>query len=198
MKRKFLYSILTVVFATVIPAQGRNYFKHASLGIQSGVWKPSSLDTEPNKPFEPVKGSLPTYGLYFVSPTVNNFALRATIIQWYQKDFPESYELESVTLRHLSIDLVNYIITQYRISPYVSYGIAFIWSREEPKGLHEKIPLDRAGYGVNVGAGIQYMASSRLALAVEYQYLYAKIVKKVGKTDNYSGAQVTFKFSIAF
>ncbi len=198
MKRLFLYLIPGMIYSTACPAQEFHYYKHACLGIHGGVWKPSSLDTEPSKPYEPVEGSLPTYGFYFISPAVNNYALRAAVIQWYQEDFPEKYQLESVTLRHLSIDLINYIITQYRISPYVSYGIAFIWSREEPKNLQEKIPLDRAGYGVNVGAGLQFMFSRHLMTSVEYQYLYAKIIKKVGKTDNYSGAQISLKLSYIF
>ncbi len=180
-------------------ADKSNYFAGGSLGGELGVWKPSSLDAHPSKPFKNVKGADPYWGISFVTPSFASFALRVTLIQWQQNLTGTSSRLESVTLRHLSLDLKNQIVSQARISPYACYGLAAIWSREQPVDVGDKkVPLDRAGYGVNVGAGLDVQTLKHWAFAIEYQYLYAVFEKKVGLTDNYSGPKVSCKVMYLF
>ncbi len=180
-------------------AEKSSYFARGGLGIEIGVWKPSSLDGNPSKPFKNVKGADPYWGISFVTPSFASFALRVTLIQWQQNLTGTSSRLESVTLRHLSLDLKNQIVSQAWISPYACYGLAAIWSREQPTNVEDnKVPLDRAGYGVNVGAGLDVQILKHWAFAIEYQYLYAVFEKKVGLTDNYSGPKVSCKVMYLF
>jgi len=180
-------------------AEKSGYFSAGGLGAELGIWKPSSLDGNPSKPFKNVKGADPYWGISFVTPSFAGFALRVALIQWQQRLTDETAQLESVTLRHLSLDLKNQIVSQARISPYVCYGLAAIWSREKPVDVGDrKVPLDRAGYGVNVGAGLDVQALKHWAFAVEYQYLYAAFEKKVGLTDNYSGPKVSGRVMFLF
>lgn len=162
----------------------------ASVGIEYGIWKPSSLDDYASQPLKNIDGAEPYWGLTAVLPPFKSHALRLSIMQWQQNDLPE-VGLASVTLRHLSADLKYVVLPQTNISPYASYGVAAIWSRERPVGSEDKkIPLDRAGWGLNLGAGIDFQLHQRWALGIEYQYLYAMFPKRVGLTDNYSGPKL--------
>ena len=181
-------------------ADDSSFFTHASVGILAGIWKPSALDQYPSRPLQLVEGSYPTAGLVFMSPAVHSYAIRVSVFQWMQKHREEQTSLESVTLRHLSFDLVNFIITQSRISPIISLGPVIIWSREVPRDSpkDDKIPLDRAGYGINIGTGLEIQMSAHSGAVFEYQYSYCKFAKKVGLTDNYSGPHLSLKLFFMF
>jgi hypothetical protein len=180
--------------------QNRVYFTRGSIAVIAGIWKPFILDKYPSKPLRLVEGSYPIGGISFMTPTLESYAIRVTTIQWLQKDFSKDIGLESVTLRHLSFDLICFIITQSRIGPFISLGPAIIWSREVPRNSpkDKKIPLDRAGYGVNVGTGLEIQLGQHSGLAVEYQYLYCKFANKVGLTNNYSGPFLSLKVIYLF
>ncbi|MBN2413561.1 hypothetical protein JXQ31_17925 [candidate division KSB1 bacterium] len=180
-------------------AQDKSYFERGNIGAEYGIWKPSTLDNNQTKPFKNIKGAGPYYGVSVTSPSLQSYALRISYNYWRQKGLEERANLSYVSLRHLSIELKNYILTQSRICPYVNYGVAAIWSREVPVGSDkEKIPLDRAGFGINVGAGANIYLFSKWAVAVEYFYLYARFAEKVGLTDNYSGPKLSFKLNFLF
>jgi len=172
-------------------------FAAGGAGLETSIWKPSSLDDYPARAFKPVTGSQASFGIFFFTPHLNNFALRISLMQWHQGELSDRSHLDSVTLRHLSLELKQSIVAGTRISPFVSYGLAAIWSRERPAG-GVKVPLDRAGFGVNVGAGVEVLILRNLGAGVEYHYLYAKFAKKVGLTDNYSGPKLTFRLMVLF
>ncbi len=200
MKHRALVTIfLILLFFSLAFAHAKENLAKAGIGLEYGNWKPSTLDSNPGDPFNNVRGAAPYRGITFVTPSFKNYSLRFSILQWQQKDLADRTTKESVTLRHFSADIKNLIIAESKIVPYVSYGISAIWSREVPVGSdHEKIPLDRAGYGVNVGAGVDLQVLEHWAVATEYQYMYAKFAKKVGLTDNYSGPKISFKVMYLF
>ena len=194
----FAILFLVSVFAIDTVAQDDNNLTKGTIGVEVGLWKPSSIDDNPSKPFTNVKGADPYIGLNFTSPFFKDYAIRVTLLQWQQKELSNRIEWESVTLRHLSADLINSIFIGSTM-PFVSFGLAIIWSREVPVGSEEKkAPLDRAGYGANVGAGIGLQLTGHIGVMAEYQYLYAKFAKKVGLTDNYSGPKLSLKFLYIF
>lgn len=187
---------LLLFLVSVSFAEGR--LARANLGIEYGIWKPSALDAYPNQPLKSVDGSDPIIGVSFTSPLLKSHALQVSLTQWQQRQLKQ-IDLESVTLRNLSFDLKYLLLPDYKISPYVSYGIAAIWSREQPSGSTSRdIPLDRAGWGFNLGAGIDFLLGRHLSLGMEYQYSYAVFAKKVGLTDNYSGPKIAAKLAFIF
>jgi hypothetical protein len=193
-----LLKIFLLLCCLTFAAGAKEKLAHANIGVDYGVWKPSSLDAYPNQPTKTVDGSDPYIGLFFTTPMLKSHALRLSLMQWQQRDLME-IDLESVTLRCLSADLKYVLLPENNLTPYVSYGAAAIWSREQPNNMQdEKAPLDRAGWGFNLSAGIDLLLGTHLGLAVEYQYSYAVFAKRVGRTDNYSGPKIAAKLFYIF
>jgi hypothetical protein len=191
--------MVSFVIAVKTFAEDKTYFSRGLLGIESGIWKPSALDDNPSKPFTNIEGAGAYYGLFYVSPTLKNFAFRISAMQWKQEHLKDKINLESVALRHISLDIKNYIIQQSKIAPYASFGLTIVSSKEKAVDADaSEVPSNRAGYGVNVGAGLDFQIISHLGIAAEYQYVYAKFAKKVGLTDNYSGPKLSIKFAYLF
>lgn len=185
--------LLIAAFATA--ATG---FPHPGLGVDFGIWKPSSLDGYPSQPMKNVDGASPYLGVSFTLPIFKSNTIRASLMQWQQKELQE-VNLSSVTLWQLAVDLKYILLPQSNITPYACYGAAAIWSRELPKNSPGiTVPLDRAGWGFDVGAGIDFLLQQRWALGVEYQYIYAVFAKRVGMTDNYSGPKFTLRLMALF
>jgi len=171
---------------------------HLGIGVEYGIWKPSSLDDYTSQPFKNIDGADPYYGVSLLSPVFKSHAIRVSLMQWQQNDLVE-VDLTSITLRHLSFDLKYVLIPDYSISPFVSYGAAAIWSRETPRDSEgEKIPLDRAGWGFNLGAGVDFLLGAHVRLGIEYQYLYAIFSNRVGLTHNYIGPKFSIKLYYHF
>ena len=180
------------------PLLSQRSLSRANFGVEYGTWKPSSLDDFPSQPLKNINGADPYYGITFTTPIFKSHSFRLSMMQWKQDEVEEE-GLESVTLRHLSADLKYYVLPEYTISPFASYGVAAIWSREEPLNwANERIPTDRAGWGFNVGAGIDFLLHKHIGLGLEYQYLYAMFSKRVGLTSNYSGPKFSLKFVFIF
>ncbi len=195
--QRFIKIILFFLLFTVASSAGETLTR-ANIGVDYGVWKPSSLDSYPTHPTKTVDGSDPYIGLFFTSPMLKSHAMRFSIMQWMQREL-SPVDLESVTLRCLTADLKYVLLPENNLTPYVSYGVTAIWSREQPSNmLDEKAPLDRAGWGFNLGAGIDFLLSSHLGMGAEYQYSYALFAKRVGLTNNYSGPKFAAKLFFIF
>lgn len=187
-----------LILFNVRPAVAENELQHAALGVDFGIWKPSSLDKYPSQPLKNVDGAAPYLGAFFSTPLFHSQSLRISFMQWQQKNL-QAVNLSSVTLRHLAADIKYMLLPQYNISPYACFGAAAIWSRELPQNAEgANIPLDRAGWGFDVGAGIDFVLQKTWALALEYQYVYAVFARRVGMTENYSGPKFTIKFMVLF
>ena len=195
--QKFIISFV-IILLLGMSAFSQRSLSRANLGVEYGTWKPSSLDDFPSRPLTSVAGAEPYFGLTFTSPIVKSHSFRLSIMQWRQGQL-DQVGLESVTLRHLSADLKYYVLPEYTVSPYASYGVAAIWSRERPLNWeNERIPLDRAGWGFNLGAGVDFLIHKHIGFGLEYQYLYAMFSKRVGMTSNYSGPKFSLKFFYIF
>jgi hypothetical protein len=174
--KKLRLIIFGALFSTAL-------FAHSSIGLQVGLWKPSSLDQQPSKPFANLKGAGPALGLMLASPEWQGFVLQATAWGWRQ-----SQKDGDVRLLHLSADLKNLLIGPTLIRPYVTYGAAMIFGKwHEPR-------FSQQGMSINFGAGLEFALGNPCGLALEYQYLYTIFKKNIGLTDNYSGPKMTAKW----
>lgn len=170
----------------------------AMIGIDAGNWKPSALDAAPENPLRRVDGASYYIGLTGTTPSIGGFAVRFSVLQWQQSDLAGRTNKESVTLRLFSASLKNSIIPDSPLTPFVTFGLGTIWSREVPALSKGKVPLDRAGVGIDVGAGLDFLVRKNWALALEYHYIYAKFAKVVGLTDNYSGPKISLALNFLF
>ncbi len=159
-------------------------FGQAGLGLQTGVWKPSSLDKEPNKPFTPISGSGLSGGIQFSTPAWQGFSLQLAGWAW-QQSIPG--QDKKTTLLHVSCDIKNRLLSQSWIRPYATYGAAVIW------GTEDRSCLQKSGLSINFGAGIDFMMQKHWGLGLEYQYLYCTMDRRLGLTDDYSGPKLTVK-----
>jgi hypothetical protein len=171
-------------------------FTNGSVNVEIGIWKPSSIDDNPTKPFKNIAGAQKTYGFAVMSPSWANLAIRLSLFQWQQKNLSQAFE--SVTLRHLSFDIKYSIVNNLKLSPFVTYGGAAIFGRERGTGSAVQSVFSHVGTGFNLGAGIDLLLMQHWGLGVEYQYLYAKMKQKIGLTDNYNGPKFSLKLLYLF
>ncbi len=198
MPRYILKFLLLFILSIISLSGAKGQLGRANIGIDYGIWKPSTLDAYPNQPFKNVDGAKPYIALFFTSPILKSHSLRMSLMQWQQHDLAE-VNLESLTLRCLSADLKYILLPENNVTPFVSYGVSAIWSREQRNNEHdEKAPLDRAGWGFSLGAGLDVALSQNLGIGVEYQYSYAVFAKRVGLTDNYSGPRIVTRLYYIF
>ncbi len=193
---KTVLTILFLLFAVAASAEESNL--STNISVDYGIWKPSSLDNFPTQPLKNVEGASYYHGLSFMAKLFATHALRFSVFQWQQENL-QDINLQSVTIRHLSCSLFHIILPESRLSPYVNYGVAAIWSRETPTGTNSRqVPLHRAGWGFDVGAGLNWRFHQHFALSAEYQFLYAMFNNKVGRTDNYSGPKLSARILYLF
>jgi opacity protein-like surface antigen len=169
----------------------------AAIGVQAGIWKPISLDDNPSQPFKPVRGSDYAPGIYLITPDWQGISLRFTFFHWQHLE--KNHIDQSTKLRHLSVDIKQQIISQARISPFMTAGLSGIYAHgREQSAEQDRADYQRVGYGINVGAGIDFILFRHWTIAIEYQYLYAKFDNILRKTDNYSGPNLSLKLQYCF
>jgi opacity protein-like surface antigen len=196
--RYFIY-LFVLVNITVAASSTNGKHNSISIGVEAASYKPSILDEKPTSVFEGVPGSSLSYGVFFVSPWVGNYALRVAVLQWFQSDLYDKCDVQKIRLRPVAIDLKNRILGGTTLSPYVSYGILFIWAAEKPVGAKNFVEeKSQFGYGASVGAGLDLALISRWSLGVEFQYWYAKLSNTIGLTDDYSGPKISAKLYFMF
>ena len=185
-------SLLTAIFSKNLNALDFTATGHIS--VETGIWKPSSIDKEPTKPFKNVNGAEITKGLYINSPSISNFSLRTGLFQWQQDD---KQNFNAIEIRHLSLDLKYHILNKFAIIPFTTYGASAIWGREE-KNAALGNNFTYRGVGFNVGVGLDILPLKHWGIGVEYQYLYAKFDASLGLSDNYSGPKLTARIIYIF
>jgi opacity protein-like surface antigen len=199
MKQLFRTLFICFTIFTTSSSFAQSRLSSANIGLEIGNWKPSTLDDKQGNPLGQVDGADLYFGFIGSTPAFGGYALRFGVFQWQQHGLEERTNKESITLRHFSTGIKNSMLPLSPITPYVSFGVSAIWSREVPiKHNGDKIALDRAGIGIDVGAGLNLLVHQKWAIALEYQYLYAKFSKPVGLTDNYSGPKISFKLLYIF
>lgn len=176
-------SVRLFLFLTLLSCSSAS--ARVGLGVQAAIWKPSSLDREPSRPFHAIPGSGISYGLMAQSPEWQSFSLQLSVWKWQQTQEPEK---NVVTLWHLSCDVKNSLLSQTRLRPYATYGFAAVMGK--PRSGR----LQRDGLSINLGAGVEYSPFTRTSLAFEYQYLYLLMDRNIGLNDDLSGPKLTFMF----
>ena len=170
----------------------------ANVSCEIGLWKPSSIDQYPSKPFKNINGVDMTKGLGVTSPSLYNLAVKLGYFYWKQQYQPESDSRQDVSIRHLSVDVKYMIVNSPRINPFATYGLAFIWGKEVSLTQSDHSSFSYLATGFNVGAGLDFLLLRHVGIGLEYQYLYANLKKRVGQTDNYSGPKFSLKFLYIF
>jgi len=173
------------LFLFLLLLSGSAASARVGLGMQAAIWKPSSLDHEPSRPFRAIPGSGISYGLVAQSPEWQSFSLQLSAWKWQQT---QGSEESVVTLWHLSCDIKNSLLNQTRLRPYATYGFAAVM------GKPSNGTLQRDGLSINLGAGVEYTPFTRTSLAFEYQYLYLLLDRNIGLSDDLSGPKLTLKF----
>ena len=197
MPRHSLYIVLCVL-GLAGAAAASTPANRGSIALQAGVWKPSTLDTEPSKPFKPVEGAGWSVGASLCSPQLGGFALRVSLWQWHQKDVFPAAPINQVQQIHLALDLKYQLLSSTAIRPYVTYGASGVYARELGGSAGDDAPLDYLGYALNVGAGVDFQLMRHWGFAADYQYLYIDLERKIGLTSRYSGPKLTFRLLYLF
>jgi len=161
-------------------------FGRTGIGVQAGIWKPSSLDRDPSNPLAAIQGSGSSFGVQATTPVWQGFALQLSAWTWQRS---AGADRAKTCLVHLSGDLKNLLLSQTRLQPYVIYGAALISGKEE-NGRFNQI-----GLSVNCGAGFDLQVHPRFILSLEYQYLYVILNHRHSQSPDYSGPKLTAKFA---
>jgi opacity protein-like surface antigen len=171
-----------------------------SFALQTSIWKPSTLDDEPSKPFKPVEGTDLSWGAGVCSPDVSGFALRLSLWQWQQRGVVTTVPLDKVQLRHLAVDLKYNLLGATSIRPYVVYGGSALYGREVAAASFStaRDHFSFLGMAFTIGAGIDFLPFRHWGLSAEYQYLYVDLDEELGLTSRYSGPKVTCKLLYLF
>ncbi|MBN1542537.1 porin family protein [candidate division KSB1 bacterium] len=198
MMRLGLFFAILLLLSSFDPGLAEEkYFSRGSIGLQYGLYKPSSLDSDPADLLKRIEGASDALGFFIVSPSWNGIALRLQAFQWRYDDPPHSVFGEKITIRHLAAEIKQQILSTTTISPYVTFGLAWIGGCHEQDDSDSCTNQSRTN-GLDVGAGIDLQVVSHLSLALEYQYLYVKFDRLVGPTDDYSGSFVTLRLAYLF
>ena len=189
---------LFVLMLQPISAQEKTYFASASIGIQMNIWKPSTLDDQDQSILTSVSGSEPAFGFFITSPAWQGISFRGLFFQWQQRRIDETSPFDKILVRQVSFDIKQQIIPIAPASPYVTLGISTCFTRSFLYTETSLPTFQRQTIGFNLGAGIDVHLFEHFALAMEYQYLYAKFNRTVGYTDNYSGPNLSAKLAYLF
>ncbi len=100
-----------------------------SLSLQTGVWKPGTLDSDPGKPFTPVEGTGLCWGVGLCSPHAAGFALEMNLWQWERQLQGSEAEPVASRLVNLAFDLKYQLLGATAIRPFVLYGGAALYGR---------------------------------------------------------------------
>jgi hypothetical protein len=183
-----------------IMAKESKYFGHTTVGFEIGSWKPNTLEGDKSAlPFG-VEGASPFIILFITSPQLGDWTLRGSCGYWAQANIQNKENLQSANLVMLMVDLKERILSESRLTPFVSYGISFSLGSESPvnKKYRQLTGGYESGYGVNVGAGFDLSLYKKWALTMEFCYHYLVFNRVVGLTDDYSGPKINMGFFYSF
>lgn len=203
MKQILLIIFILIFILTFTPesmSKESKYFGHMAFGFEIGSFKPNSLKADKSAlPFG-VEGASPFLIIFITSPELGDWTLRGSCGYWAQAKIQNKENLQSVNLVMFMLDLKERILSDSRLTPFVSYGISFSIGSESPQNeKFRRLTSDyETGYGVNVGAGFDFAFYKRWALTMEFCYHYVVFNRSVGLTDDYSGPKINAGFFYSF
>lgn len=196
----FYLFIVTLNPLSTLTAKDSKYFGKTALGLEIGTLKPNSLKADKSAlPFG-VEGASPFVIAFITSPQLGDWTLRASFGYWAQANIQHHEQLHSANLVMFMLDLKERILSESRLTPFVSYGVSFsLGSESAVNKKFRKLTSDyETGYGVNVGAGFDLYIYKNWALTMEFCYHYIVFNRTVGLTDDYSGPKINAGFFYTF
>ena len=190
---------LAVPTAAISAEKERSPFDRFSIGIEAGAWKPNDLTSKPVLVPVGVDDATIFSRLIFNTPRLADWNLRFSVGFWGQRGIDDLPEIGSVSIFMLMLDLKERIIPDLRLTPFVSYGVSVFWGAEYPEQRDFKLfeTAGEVGYGVNVGAGFDFILFPSLVLTTEFSYHYVRFNRIIGYSDDYSGPKVQAGFYLA-
>ncbi|MFC1502317.1 hypothetical protein ACFL6A_02785 [bacterium] len=187
--------LIFLVMTGPIFSQDRDISKRFSFTVEVGNWQPHSLNDEPRFDTFGAAGATPFFGLALCAPLGGGLGLRLSVGFWSLRDLEEVETVHSLVLHPLFLDLKYWLIPNYRLSAYVTYGAGVIWGTEnETEPFGERLRNARAGWGANLGAGFDLALSSSFGLGMAFHYHYVRFNKPLGGVEDFSGPRITGMF----
>ena len=192
--------LLLFCFSQSAFPQKSKLFGRMSVGIEIGSWKPNKLYNKREMSSLFVKGASPFWGVFLLSPELGDWTLKGGIGYWKQTCLKNMPDTESVTIIHFMLSLKQTIIPEFRLTPFVSYGFAFSLGSENETCIKQVIlhKKNEAGFGVNVGAGFDFLITKHWFTGIEFSYHYIKFNQAVGMTNDYSGPKFSANLYYSF
>jgi hypothetical protein len=176
-------------------AQERDLSQRSSITMEVGNWQPHSLNDEPRFDTFGAAGATPFFGLAFCLPLGGELGFRISVGFWSLRDLDEVETVHSLVLHPLYLDLKYWLIPNYRLSAYVTYGLGVIWGTEnETEPFGERLSNARAGWGANLGAGFDLVLSKKFGVGMAFHYHYIRFTKALGGVEDFSGPKITGMF----
>ncbi|NQT27715.1 hypothetical protein HQ585_20330 [candidate division KSB1 bacterium] len=188
-----IWSTVLLHFLSVSPtaAVSKTIVQRAAFGIEIGNWQPHSLNDEPRFADFGAAGATPFVGLSIVFPLKSDLGLRLSIDYWALRDLEETEHVHSLTIHPICLDLKYWLIPDYWLSAFVMYGGGVYWGVEnETDPFGDRLSKARAGWGANLGTGVDLAISRHLGIGILLQYHFVRFPEPVGGVEDYSGPKV--------
>jgi len=189
--RLFLPVHLFAILSAAGTGACRTISQSVSLGLLVGNWQPHSLNDEPRFTGFGAAGATPFFGIGLTVPLGGDIGLRCSVGYWSLRDVKKIEKVHSLTLYPVALDFKYWLVPDDRISAYVQYGGGVVWGVEnETTPLGDKIRLARAGWGVNLGAGVDIAVTRRWGAGMLFQYHFVRFKLPLGGVDDFSGPKI--------
>jgi len=132
-----------------------------------------------------------------------NLILRLTGGYFYYEESNQQHEAiyrdQSIIIIPVLLDIKYMLLTETRISPYVSYGVGVNFgfeNRNHFSFLSDK--YDHFTFGVNLGTGLDFLVTHHISLGIEFRYHYLEFPDNFIFTNNYSGTKINIALGYLF
>ena len=131
MTRLKLYILAAFLLTSALQVQSadKRYFNSGAIGIQYGVWKPTSLESNPGSFWNRIEGSGYAPGVFAISPSWSGISLRVQAFQWEINNPQTEMVGEKLAIRYFAAEIKQQIISIAPISPYATFGLAQVYCR---------------------------------------------------------------------
>jgi hypothetical protein len=188
----FLLCGLSVPPAAAAP---KAIVQHAAFGIEIGNWQPHSLNDEPRFTDFGAAGATPFVGFSILFPLRSDLGLRISADYWALRELEETEHVHSLTIHPLCLDFKYWLIPDYWLSAFVMYGGGVYWGVEnETDPFGDRLSEAQAGWGANLGAGVDLAFSRRLGIGILLQYHFVRFPEPVAGVEDYSGPKIGGEF----
>jgi hypothetical protein len=183
--------LLTGFILTAALVRAADVSNRVSIAWETGNWQPHSLNDQPDFKTFGKAGATPFFGLTFSLPFGKEYGLQASVGYWSLRDLNEVKTVHSLTVHPLLINLKYWLVPDYRLSAYVTYGGGLYWGIEnETTPFGARLRKARAGLGANLGAGFDLAMSRRIGLGMTFQYHYIRFKEPLGGVNDFSGPKL--------